>query len=272
MTAARANQLSGAEWLRNSFSIWRDLPRDGDRKSHPASFPVSLASKILDCYAGGPGSVILDPFVGSGSTLLAATAKGMQSVGLDVNAKFKEVFLGRLDLFAAAKQNGNADLWRYEICDARDPTAFFDVVEKDGVDVCITSPPYWDVLNRRRTSDGKKSIAYSDSDSDIGDIGNIASYDEFLRALGDVAQNIGDALKPRGYLVLNVMDLRKGSRFYPLHQDSCATVCERGGLVLNDILVWDRQRDYNAMRPLGYPHKFIVNKVHEYLLVFRKET
>lgn len=269
MTASRANQLSGAEWLKNSFSIWRDLPRDGDRKSHPASFPVSLVKKILDCYARGPDSLILDPFAGSGSTLLAATAKGMQSVGLDVNAKFKEVFLGRLDLFDASQQNGNANLWRYEICDARDRAAFFVAVEKGGVDLCVTSPPYWDVLNRRRTSDGKKAIAYSDSDSDIG---NIASYEEFLRALGDVVQNIGDALRHRGYLVLNVMDLRKGSRFYPLHQDSSVVVQERSGLVLNDILVWDRQKDYNAMRPLGYPHKFIVNKVHEYLLVFRKEA
>jgi len=43
--------LGGAEWLKNSFSIWRDMPRDGDRKSHPASFPVSLVKRILDCYA-----------------------------------------------------------------------------------------------------------------------------------------------------------------------------------------------------------------------------
>ncbi|MDD9858712.1 MAG: DNA methyltransferase [Gammaproteobacteria bacterium] len=269
MTASRANQLSGAEWLKNSFSIWRDLPRDGDRKSHPASFPVSLVKKILDCYAKGPDSLILDPFVGSGSTLLAATAEGMPSIGLDVNAKFKEVFLGRLDLFDASQQRGKTNLWRYEICDARSRAAFFGVVEKGGVDLCVTSPPYWDVLNRRRSSDGKEAIAYSDSDSDIG---NISSYEEFLRALGDVVQNVGDALKHRGYLVLNVMDLRKGSQFYPLHQDSSVVVRERGGLVLNDILVWDRQKDYNAMRPLGYPHKFIVNKVHEYLLVFRKEA
>lgn len=41
------------------------------------------------------------------------------------------------------------------------------------------------------------------------------------------------------------------------------------GFELQDIIIWDRQSEYNNLRPLGYPYKFIVNKVHEYLLVFR---
>lgn len=265
---SRANQLSGAQWLKNSFSVWRDLPRDGDRKSHPAAFPVSLIKKILDCYAKGPDSLILDPFAGSGSTLLAALTEGMPSIGLDVNSKFRDVFLSRFDLFSAQLHTGKNNGWRYEICDARDRGAFLAVAPAGSVDLCITSPPYWDILNRRRSSDGKRPIAYSASASDLG---NIASYDEFLRALGSVTRNIEAALKQGGYFILNVMDVRKGSKFYPLHQDACRIAQEQSQLVLNDIIVWDRQRDYNSMRPLGYPHKFIINKVHEYLLVFRKE-
>ncbi len=266
--ATRANGLNGRDWLINSFSIWRDLVRDGDRKSHPASFPVSLVRKILDCYATGSDSVVLDPFAGSGSTLLAATHACMPSVGLDVNAKYRDIFLNRLDLFNIAQQNGDGEIWRYEICNARKHTTFFNVVEQESVDVCITSPPYWDILNMRRSSDGKDAISYSNSKSDIG---NISSYDEFLFALGDVIQNIGVALKNRCYLILNVMDLRKGSIFYPLHQDAVSVVKQRSDLILDDIIIWDRQKDYNQMRPLGYPHKFIINKVHEYLLVFRKK-
>ncbi len=266
--AVRANALSGSDWLKNSFSIWRDLVRDGERKSHPASFPVSLVRKILDCYAREPNSLILDPFAGSGSAMLAATQAGMRSVGLDINAKYRDLFLDRLDLFDVARNSGATEMWRYEICDAREKTEFFNVVRSESVDVCVTSPPYWDILNRRRSSDGKKAIAYSDSDLDIG---NISSYDNFLSALGDVIENVETAIKDRCYLVLNVMDLRKGSKFYPLHQDSVTVIKQRTNLVLNDIIIWDRQKDYNQMRPLGYPHKFIINKVHEYLLVFRKE-
>ncbi len=266
--AVRANVLSGRDWLMNSFSVWRDLPRDGDRKAHPASFPVSLVQKILNCYAKSPNTLVFDPFAGSGSTLLAATYAGMPSVGFDVNAKYKDIFTNRLDLFNLSKNGNGEKIWRYEICNARECPAFFNLIEKESVDLCITSPPYWNILNRRRTSDGKKSISYSDSDADIG---NISCYDEFLSALGDVIENVGLALKDRCYLILNVMDLRKGSIFYPLHQDTVTVVKQRSDLVLDDIIIWDRQKDYNQMRPLGYPYKFIINKVHEYLLVFRKK-
>ena len=68
---------------------------------------------------------------------------------------------------------------------------------------------------------------------------------------------------------MNVMDLRKQSNFYPLHIDA-SNLAKEVGFSFEDIIIWDRQPEYNNMRPLGYPHKFIVNKVHEYLLILRK--
>jgi len=65
------------------------------------------------------------------------------------------------------------------------------------------------------------------------------------------------------------MDLRKKDKFYPLHFDT-SSIAKQEGFSLEDIIIWDRQQEYNNMRPLGYPFKFIVNKIHEYLLIFRK--
>jgi DNA modification methylase len=65
------------------------------------------------------------------------------------------------------------------------------------------------------------------------------------------------------------MDLRKGSVFYPFHWDLTKKMQDIG-FTLNDIIIWDRQKEYNNMRPLGYPYSFIVNKVHEYVLIFKK--
>jgi len=45
---------------------------------------------------------------------------------------------------------------------------------------------------------------------------------------------------------------------------------EQIGYVLEDIIIWDRRREYNNLRPLGYPYVFVVNKVHEYILIFKK--
>jgi len=42
------------------------------------------------------------------------------------------------------------------------------------------------------------------------------------------------------------------------------------GFELDDIIIWDRQKEYNNMRPLGYPYVFRVNKVHEFVLIFKK--
>jgi hypothetical protein len=72
---------------------------------------------------------------------------------------------------------------------------------------------------------------------------------------------------------VNVMDLRKQSQFYPLHSDLAARLSEAGRerrFIYDDLIVWDRRADYNNLRPLGYPAVFRINKVHEFLLIFRK--
>ena len=66
------------------------------------------------------------------------------------------------------------------------------------------------------------------------------------------------------------MDIRKKSEFYPLHSD-LATEMQKHGYIFDDIIIWDRQNDYNNMRPLGYPYKYRINKVHEYILIFIKK-
>jgi hypothetical protein len=65
------------------------------------------------------------------------------------------------------------------------------------------------------------------------------------------------------------MDIRKKNVFYPLHMDLTNTL-KNVGFVLDDIIIWDRQFEYNNMKPLGFPCKFRVNKVHEYVLIFVK--
>ncbi len=44
------------------------------------------------------------------------------------------------------------------------------------------------------------------------------------------------------------------------------------GFEFEDIIIWDRQHEYNNMKPLGYPYIFRVNKVHEYVLIFKKRA
>lgn len=257
----RANMLSGSDWLRYSFSIWRGLGKNSEERKlvHPAMFTVGLVSRLLETYTCCNGETLLDPFAGTGTSLVAALNKNMKAIGFDVNRQFRTVFADRISELENTKQ----DNWSYYSHDARKMTK---VIYPETVDICITSPPYWDILNRRRTADGKETRPYSAMKNDLG---NIEAYGDFLAALGDVISDVQKVLKPGKFLILNVMDLRKKSLFYPLHMDAVAEA-NKHGFSLEDIIIWDRQDEYNNLRPLGYPSKFIINKVHEYLLVLRK--
>jgi DNA modification methylase len=215
---------------------------------------VSLCEKLLKTFSKSGGRV-LDPFNGIGSSMVAASNLGYAGVGIDLSKDFCELAKKRV-LASNNIEIVNGDSFQ-EI--ERFPENHFDI--------CITSPPYWDILNMKRSADGKDTVNYSDNRKDLG---NIPNYDDFIKSLGELFLKIRRVLKPKGYCIINVMDLRKKSSFYPLHSD-LATEMQRIGYLYDDLIIWDRQQDYNNMRPLGYPYKFRINKVHEYLLIFINE-
>ena len=111
------------------------------------------------------------------------------------------------------------------------------------------------------------SVNYSDKENDVG---NIENYDEFIDILKRLFTDVNLTLKKGGYCIVNVMDIRKKNMFYPLHSD-LAIAMQEIGYIYDDLIIWDRQAEYNNMRPLGYPYKFRINKVHEYLMIFIKK-
>lgn len=254
--ASRLNDLSGKEWLQSSFSIWRDLKRTVDEKrlNHPASFPMALTDKIINIFTHS-GDKIIDPFLGSGTTLLSAVRLGRECVGIDLSDEYCKLSEKR------AKEIGG----KYKINHGDSIEVLKKYAGKD-FDLCVTSPPYWDILNMQRTADYKKKKNYSKKTTDLG---NVPEYDEFMKLLSDVFWGVYQALKTDGYCVVNVMDIRKKDKFYPFHMDIINSLREVG-FYLDDIIIWDRQHEYNNMKPLGFPYKFRVNKVHEYVLIFTK--
>ncbi len=259
----RANSLSGKEWLKRSFSIWRDLVQSSDERKipHPATFSIALAKRVIECYSDLVNTTVLDPFAGSGTTLIASLECGVNAIGLDINPEFRRVFDSRLDKYLR-RNDVNIE---YHIKDAREILSF---VRNETIDICFTSPPYWDILNSKRTADLRTSTNYSSIEKDLG---NQSDYSQYLHELSEILVRVSETLKPMGYLVINVMDLRKGPMFYPLHIDLVNSFSATD-MNLEDIIIWDRQSEYNSMRPLGFPYKFIINKVHEYLLVYRKSA
>jgi DNA modification methylase len=257
------NDLDGKEWLQNSISVWRDLSKTKEEKqfNHPASYPVSLCERLLKTFSK-KGSNVIDPFAGIGSTLVACKDLERNCVGIELSKKYCEIAekrINSLDLF------NNKEYENISIING-DSFSVVKKIKDESFDLCLTSPPYWNILNMKRTADKKETINYSNTDADIG---NIDDYDKFLNSLKILFSDIYRILKYNSYCLINVMDIRKKNIFYPLHSD-LADKMKEIGFVYDDIIIWDRQNDYNNLKPLGYPYKFRINKVHEYILIFLK--
>jgi len=262
--AKRINNLSGKEWLQYSFSIWKDIQKNKEEWAlrHPAMFPIMMAEKLIDIFTNSKEQVVLDPFMGSGSTLIAAQNKGLKGIGFEINKEYISMAKNRLDNVYRTIFINNSN---YKLINdsAENIDTYFS---PNSVDLTITSPPYWDILNRRRSADRKAIRNYSNSSVDFG---NISDYNQFLLSLQSVFSKVYKVTKPGRYCIVIVMDIRKNSNFYPFHSDLTKKM-EEINFSLRDIIIWDRQKEYNNLRPLGYPYSFVVNKVHEYIMIFKK--
>ena len=250
--AKRGNNLDGKNWIKNSISIWSDIRKTKEEKTlkHPAVYPSALAKRLIECFIFDEGSVILDPFAGIGSTLLAASDLGMNATGLEISPDFADIAKTRVPSSTI------------HVADSRD---LLNYVPK-GVDMVVTSPPYWDILSQKRTAYHKEETNYSEFK---GDFGKIEDYNNFLLELKNVFEQVYEVLNYKGYCCIVAMDIRKKNRFYPFHMD-ISLFMQEIGFTLDDIIIWDRGQEYNNLRPLGYPYVFRVNKIHEFILIFQK--
>ncbi len=79
-------------WLRSS---WSDIKGESRHRGHPAPFPVQLADRLIRLFSFA-GDTVLDPFAGTGSTLLAAVETGRHSIGVDIEKKYLAIASDRL--------------------------------------------------------------------------------------------------------------------------------------------------------------------------------
>lgn len=259
----RANELDGKTWTRYSISVWSDIVRSAEESNlgHPALFPLALANRLIEIFTNQDDRVVLDPFAGVGTTIIAAQRQGKHGIGIELSSAYAEI---------ARTRCAQPDMFGYgggqAIIHTGSALNVLDYVAPQSIDLVVTSPPYWDILNQKRTADYKDTRHYGNSE---GDLSTISDYHEFLAQLGRVFEQVHTAMRDGTYCCVVVMDLRKKDRFYPYHSD-LATALQAIGFLYDDLIIWDRRQEYNNMRPLGYPSVFRVNKAHEFILIFKK--
>lgn len=264
------NCLTPKEWIKAQIGVWqfayerRDIR---DKSLHPATFPISLARRVIELFTHA-GELVVDPFVGSGTTLLAARDLNRNAAGFDLNQQYVDLCnsrLNELQLFSETKQLPFLD-------DARNISEYF---EEETIGLIVTSPPYANLLNRKRKNKSRRGTErrngqylkveqYSQDDRDLG----ILELEEYAREMGVIFEKLLPLLRPKGHCVINVPDMWWEDERITIHIALVETL-RRVGYELRNIIIWDRTNIVNRVGIFGWPSNYITMGVtFEYLLDF----
>lgn len=264
------NCLTAKEWIRGQVAIWelyyekRDIR---DKDIHPAVFPIALPKKCIELFTH-QGELVVDPFVGIGTTLLASQDMGRNAVGFDLSQgyiDFTEKRLGQQSTLNFTKQIAICD-------DAINIPEYFD---ERTVSLCVTSPPYANMLNHERLNKSLRSDLrenkhyktvqqYSNNPRDLGTM----RLKEYIFALAQIYKGILPLLKPKAHCVINVNDLWENNHRYPTHS-YIIDAMENVGYELRNIIIWDKRNLVNKVGIFGWPSNYItLSTTFEYILDF----
>ena len=264
------NDLTGKEWLLLTKSYWETEPSVLDKTaySHPAPFMVRDIQKLITMFTK-KGMTVLDPFVGSGTTLIACNECGRNGIGIDLNPEYEELFKSRISE-KAIEVNSNL---RYLIGNSLEV-----LDELECVDYIVTSPPYFNILRNdakgTRNNSGKlyrmaarEGIEfYSDSKDDIG---NFDEYDEFLVALKSILQKCFKVLKNKKYATIIMSDFTVNKKERGVQGDIVTMMLDIGFEFCGTTVLL---QPVKPLYPFGYPYAYKINHHHQNIMTFRKNV
>ena len=103
ISGTKINDITKEEFMAWTNGLWTFTGESKKRIGHPAPFPVELPKRCIKLFSFVK-DVILDPFVGSGSTLIAAQLTGRKCIGVDIDESYCELSKNRLIKETSLKQ------------------------------------------------------------------------------------------------------------------------------------------------------------------------
>ena len=88
--------IKADDFMALSLDVWDIPPESAVRVRHPAPFPVELPQRLIELYTF-VGDLVLDPFLGSGSTVIAAQRTGRDGIGYDLDPDYVEIARARVE-------------------------------------------------------------------------------------------------------------------------------------------------------------------------------
>lgn len=265
----RLNDLTPKDWIKfqKSWFVHNPPPRQPDVLRHPAKFPETLAQDFIEFFTKA-GQTVLDPMVGTGSTLVACLRSGRNGIGIELSPHYAEL-ASQLLQQERQELGQRADGLRAEVIQG--DAARLSELTLPPIEYVLTSPPYWNMLHargaetqRQRRENQALDLTYSDHPADLG---NIDDYDQFLERLVGVYRGLAIVLRPQAYLTIIVKNVKKGGVIYPLAWDLARRLAET--YTLKDEKIW--AQDNIRLAPYGMGNAWVSNTFHHYCLQFRYE-
>jgi DNA modification methylase len=264
--------ITAKEWVKSMVTIQpfyyegRDVR---DKNVHPAVFPISLPTHFIRTLTH-EGELVLDPFVGIGTTLIAAKDLNRNAVGFDLNEEYITLAKKRL-----SQSRLTSNTQQLAICDESHNIPKY--LEKDTVSLCITSPPYAHMLNRprlnksirgnlRQNGQYLKVQQYSNNPCDLGTM----DHDAYAKALEEIYSGILPLMRTKAHCIINVNDVWWENKRYLTHIYVIEAL-QRAGFEFRNTFIWDKRDLVNQVGIFGWPNNFIsLGATMEYILDFWK--
>jgi DNA modification methylase len=251
----KLNDLTGKQWLLCTKSFWETEPCKEDKAAykHPAPFLIKDVQKLIGMFTK-KGMTVLDPFVGSGTSIIAANQIERYCIGIDLNPDYQILAQQRLS---------DLDLNNYEYI-VGDSREIINNIED--VDYIITSPPYHNILKNKTTgirkNNGKNYRIgardgveyYSDHENDLG---NFEEYNDFINAFKEIMSIGFSKLKNGKYCTIVISDFTVNKKEVFVQGDMVNLMQEIGYEFQGTTVLL---QPVKPLFPFGYPYAYKSNR------------
>jgi DNA modification methylase len=207
-----------------------------------SEFHAGLCENIVQ-YWSMVGDTIVDPFAGRLTRAFVSQSLGRNYYGYDVSSETVDRVRHELD-----RHELGATIYEEDGCEMKS-------TPDESANLVMTCPPYGDI-ERYESAEGQLS--------------DLRKYEDFCERIQVCGDNIERVLKPGGFAVWVCGDWRKDGKYIPFHSDTI-NMFTKSGLKLHDIIVMKNDTIFAALQAGKCASKRYTAKVHEFVLVFRKE-
>jgi tRNA G10 N-methylase Trm11 len=266
---ARINDLNLKNWkeyedvLTDSLWIIGERDKSGAHTgNYHGNFIPQIPNQLMRRFTKR-GDVVLDTFLGGGTTLIECRRLGRNGVGIELISQIARMARNNIAQQPFLDGKVFTDILVSDSAKEKTKDKVIEILKnhnKDRVQFIIMHPPYHDI------------IKFSDNPDDLS---NAKSVQDFSKLFGNVVSNFLDLLEPKHYLAIVIGDKYTNSEWVPLGFMTMQEVLNRDGLILKSILVKNmvnnraKRNQEHLWRYRALVGGFYIFR-HEYILLFQK--